>query len=553
MPPKRNRVQGGNARSRASAVPQGDRRRRARPESEDVTDQPAATRRRVEEARQPEWTMRSTVEGILLEGSTLKSNMGLNEFLRSYLGGTAAVDEDHNVTMQAFVRRPNAYVQDQQLLEGIINLTEYQELKIELDNRKILLEAINKLRHEGVVSLEQWRDYEGKDTVTPFPKAKINAVLTQVQREAKREAEERLRREEEEMQRRLQEMKFTISTTIEEVLFKGEFRYKEMKLNDFLLLRFGGKGVVDTNENVLLEEFFKEPARYIHDAGVLGEIRTTGAYLRIEGAVREEMDKDEDVRRLKQAGVSNLQKWSEAAAEVKENVHEITKSFLDSAFEEASNPMATVLPIKMEGYYESVYNARWSHVVEVPDDNGIGMKVEEGKPPQSWKYKEVGGTLEKDDGVQQSGTPRIRLMVFTSDKAWPYTWKEDEFIRDCYVNCEVDRVCQIVLDDLTEWFGTHVEEHFTPGRLLLIGTPGIGKSMNAGSYLLYQLLHCDAEKLPVVLYVLGHEAFLFEKTTQTVTKYMDESSIDRVLASLFLRGVNAYIIYDVAKEGRKPY
>ncbi|RNC35262.1 retrotransposon hot spot (RHS) protein [Trypanosoma cruzi] len=195
--------------------------------------------------------------------------------------------KEHNATMQAFLRRPNAYVQDQQLLEEILNLTEYQELKIELDNRKILLGAINKLRHEGVVSLEQWRDYEGKDTVTPFPKAKVNAVLTQVLREAKREAEERLRRKAEERRRRAQEMKFTIATTIEEVLFKGEFCYKEMKLNDFLLLRFGGKGVVDTNENVLLEEFFKEPARYIHDAVVLGEIKTTGAYLRMQGAVRE--------------------------------------------------------------------------------------------------------------------------------------------------------------------------------------------------------------------------------------------------------------------------
>ncbi|EKF99927.1 retrotransposon hot spot (RHS) protein, putative, partial [Trypanosoma cruzi] len=77
--------------------------------------------------------------------------------------------------------------------------------------------------------------------------------------------------------------------------------------------------------------------------------------------------------------------------------------------------------------------------------------------------------------------------------------------------------------------------------------------MNAGSYLLYQLLHYDAEKLPVVLYVIGNEAFLFEKTTKTVTKYMDGFSIQRVFASLFLRGVNAYIIYDVAKGGRKPY
>ncbi|EKG04927.1 retrotransposon hot spot (RHS) protein, putative, partial [Trypanosoma cruzi] len=143
-------------------------------------------------------------------------------------------------------------------------------------------------------------------------------------------------------------------------------------------------------------------------------------------------------------------------------------------------------------------------------------------------------------------------MVLTSDKAWPYTWNEVEFIRDCHVNCEFDRVWQTVKGDLNEWFSPHGGTDFTPERLLLIGTSGIGKSVVAGSYLLYQLLHCDAEKLPVVLYVLGNETFLFEKASRTVTKYMDEFSIDRVFASLFLRGVNAYIIHDVAEGGRKP-
>ncbi|RNC34788.1 retrotransposon hot spot (RHS) protein [Trypanosoma cruzi] len=144
-------------------------------------------------------------------------------------------------------------------------------------------------------------------------------------------------------------------------------------------------------------------------------------------------------------------------------------------------------------------------------------------------------------------------MVLTSDKGWPYTWKEAEFIRDCSVNCEVERAWQIVKGDATEWFSPRGETDFTPERHLLIGTPEIGKSMNAGSYLLYQLLHYDVEKLPAVLYVIGHEAFLFEKATQTVTKYMDEFSIDGVLDFLSDRGVNAYIIYEVAKEGRKPY
>ncbi|RNC33283.1 putative retrotransposon hot spot (RHS) protein [Trypanosoma cruzi] len=212
----------------------------------------------------------------------------------------------------------------------------------------------------------------------------------------------------------------------------------------------------------------------------------------------------------------------------------------------------------MEGYYESVYNARWHHVVEVPDGDerkktGMGMEVKEGKPEQSWTYKKSGQTFEKDDGVQQSGAPRPRLMVLTSDKAWPYTWKEVESLPDCYVNCEVDRVWQIVEYYLNEWFSIHGETDLTPGQHLVIGTPGIGKSMNAGSYLLYQLLHYDVEKLPVVLYVIGNETFLFEKSTKTVTKYMNGFSIERLFASLFLRGVNAYIIYDVAKGGWKPY
>ncbi|EKF98036.1 retrotransposon hot spot (RHS) protein, putative [Trypanosoma cruzi] len=188
MPPKRNRVQGGNARSRASAVPQGVRQRRARPESEDVTDQPAATQIRVEEARQPQWTMCSTVKDILLKGRTLSTNMRLNDFLRNYVGGRAAVDEDHNVTMQVFVQEPDDYVQDQRLLGRIFNLTEYREL----EERKILLEAVYKLHHEGVYSLEEWRDYyEGNDTVAPLARRKLKEVLTQVLTEERREAEEK--------------------------------------------------------------------------------------------------------------------------------------------------------------------------------------------------------------------------------------------------------------------------------------------------------------------------------------------------------------------------
>ncbi|PWU85990.1 putative retrotransposon hot spot protein (RHS) [Trypanosoma cruzi] len=118
MPPKRNRVQGGNARSRASAVPQGDRQRRAKPESEGETDQPAATHIRAE-SQQPQWTMSSTVKEILMEGSTSRTEMKLNDFLRSNLGGRGVVRRNGNVVMEAFVQEPDDYVQDQQLLRRI--------------------------------------------------------------------------------------------------------------------------------------------------------------------------------------------------------------------------------------------------------------------------------------------------------------------------------------------------------------------------------------------------------------------------------------------------
>ncbi|RNC51315.1 putative retrotransposon hot spot (RHS) protein, partial [Trypanosoma cruzi] len=125
------------------------------------------------------------------------------------------------------------------------------------------------------------------------------------------------------------------------------------------------------------------------------------------------------------------------------------------------------------------------------------MDAREGEPPQSWTYRAVGEFLEKDDGAQQSGAPRLRLMVLTSDKGWPYSWNTiRDSSKDLFVNCEVDRVWQIVKRDLTKWFSNfHLTFNPSPVPHLLVGTPGIGKSMNAGSYLLYQLLHYDIKKL----------------------------------------------------------
>ncbi|PWU82810.1 putative retrotransposon hot spot (RHS) protein [Trypanosoma cruzi] len=147
--------------NQASAVPQGDGQRRARSESEDVTDEPAATRRRAKEMHRPQWTLLSRVEDVMLKGSTLSTNMKLNDFLRNHVGGRAAVDEEYNVTMEMFVQDPDDYVQDQRLLEVILNLAAYREL-----------EAIYELHCGWVNFLWQWNIYERKDTTTPFARTK---------------------------------------------------------------------------------------------------------------------------------------------------------------------------------------------------------------------------------------------------------------------------------------------------------------------------------------------------------------------------------------------
>ncbi|PWU85514.1 putative retrotransposon hot spot (RHS) protein [Trypanosoma cruzi] len=491
------------------------------------------------------FTMSTNIEDVLFKGEFCYKDMNLNDFLTRELEGGGVVDANWNVLLREFLKEPARYIHDAGVLNEIKKTGAYARMEGTVREEMDLEEAVRRLHHERVVSLRQWKDHEGKYTVTPVTRRKLNEVLTQVLREEHREAEERARWD--------QQQVINLSAKVEDVLFKGRVRVKDMQLNDFLVMELDGMGILPANRNVLLRDFFIYPSRYISDVFLLLDIKASDRYKRMERAVRDEMDMEEDVRRLYEKGVDNLLKWSLATAEVKANVHNLTKRFLDAAFIELMSSMKMSAPIKLEGCYESVYNASWHHVVEVPGGEGTGMEVKEGKPEQQWTYKKVGNTLEKDDGVEQSGAASLRLMVLTSDKGWPYSWEQGvESLPDCYVNCEVERVWQIVKGDLTAWFSTHPGTYFTPKRRVLVGTPGIGKSMAAGSYLLYQLLHYDAEQLPMVAYVIGSQSFLFDKITKTVSVYMDDPRIDDVVNIFSLRGVKGYIIYDATLAFRQP-
>ncbi|EKG07637.1 retrotransposon hot spot (RHS) protein, putative [Trypanosoma cruzi] len=148
-------------------------------------------------------------------------------------------------------------------------------------------------------------------------------------------------------------------------------------------------------------------------------------------------------------------------------------------------------------------------------------------------------------------------MVLTSDKGWPYSWHMiQDFPKDFFVNCEVgevDRVWQIVERDLAAWLSNFdLTLNSSPVRRLLIGTPGIGKSVAAGSYLLYQLLHCDVEELQVVVHCFGDTMYVFDKTAKTVSKYVGNEISIVVLGGLWQCGMKGYVIYDVARKGTPP-
>ncbi|RNE97589.1 retrotransposon hot spot (RHS) protein [Trypanosoma rangeli] len=350
----------------------------------------------------------------------------------------------------------------------------------------------------------------------------------------------------------LQQPKWTLESPVRDILLEGSLAVK-LKLNDFLRGKFCGMGVVESNESVLMEEFAAHPTRFIDDTKLLDTIKTSESY-NLARCVMEwrkgaEMITMRDVAYLHGKGVSTLKQWWEFEDEGMGGTESRQK--LDRVLHEVRMRTILLKTQVLEGLYESVYNARWSHVMEAADvEAGMGLKVKEGKPPQSWEYKEEGGTLEIHNEKKRLHPPRLRLMVLSSERQWPYSWSRVEGITDCYVTAEVERVWKVVEGDLKGLFGTDGPKIFKTWRHLLIGTSGIGKSMAAGSYLLYQLLHYDAAKFHVVVYCFGRElAYVFDKTAQTVSEYKAEDDIMIVVKDLAQRGMRGYVICDAAMQG----
>ncbi|RNF04682.1 retrotransposon hot spot (RHS) protein [Trypanosoma conorhini] len=217
----------------------------------------------------------------------------------------------------------------------------------------------------------------------------------------------------------------------------------------------------------------------------------------------------------------------------------------------------TRLPLP-EGFYDSVFNAKWSHVLGHPGGEGeereLRMEVKEGQSPTQWWEFDLSGMFIKPlSDAEQFRPPRPRLMVLSSEKGWPYSLQDGTALADCFVTAEAERVWKRLNGFLRMLFRHSMGRDSEVERVLLLGTPGMGLSMTVGSYLLYQLLHYDAEQLQVAVYCLGGElAYVFDKTTQTVTEHEGAGSIVDVINGLAGREKKGYIVYDVSEEGAPP-
>ncbi|PWU89234.1 putative retrotransposon hot spot (RHS) protein [Trypanosoma cruzi] len=143
-------------------------------------------------------------------------------------------------------------------------------------------------------------------------------------------------------------------------------------------------------------------------------------------------------------------------------------------------------------------------------------------------------------------------MVLTSDKAWPYTWAGSEHICDCCVNCEVDRVWQIVKRDLTEWFSLTVDRVFAyeacvdwDARDREVDVPARTFSISCCT-----TMPRNSQWLRTLL---RNQYTCLTRLKNLVSELRNEDAFVGLLQYLTRRGVKGHIIYDVAKQGREPH
>ncbi|CCD19826.1 retrotransposon hot spot (RHS) protein, putative [Trypanosoma vivax Y486] len=225
------------------------------------------------------------------------------------------------------------------------------------------------------------------------------------------------------------------------------------------------------------------------------------------------------------------------------------------------------------GAFESVVNARWSHVLSGEAGMPHGMRVVDGLPENVWSYADVNySPLPLEVNRQAPRNGKLEIMVVSSEDGWPYTQFRNErrsvdsnagvgrggvlnapTSKAVYIRREVVRVWYIVEEKMRAWY---IERKLVkPRTCIVIGTPGIGKSFACGSFLLYQLLHYEGGLLDVVAYFIRDSAYVIHNARPgvpgSVVLYSDQRAAVLKIKKM-ASCKRGFVIVDISEKGEVP-
>ncbi|KAH8616178.1 putative retrotransposon hot spot protein 4 (RHS4) [Trypanosoma vivax] len=377
--------------------------------------------------------------------------------------------------------------------------------------------------------------------------------------------------------------RWTLSSRVRDVLLDGVPPPEEVLLSE-CLERVGCDERV-ANGNVRMDVVIQRPERFIPDADLremilsLPECQTYALVYRV-------------VPLLEGNGITNFQQWGGADENtdakravrnelVDDRLWNKTRGLLDAAFSVAKDAEARKRVVMSEseaavfvpGAFESVVNARWSHVLSGEAGMPHGMRVVGGLPENVWSYDEVNYSpwpLEVNRQAPRNG--KLEIMVLSSEAGWPYTRFKNErrsvknnagvgrggvlnapTSKAVYIRREVVRVWYIVEEQTRAWY---IERKLVePRTCIVIGTPGIGKSFACGSFLLYQLLHYEGGLLDVVAYFIRDGAYVIHNARPgvpgCVVKYSDQRAAVLKINEM-ASCKRGFVIVDISEKGEVP-
>ncbi|CCD20648.1 putative retrotransposon hot spot protein 4 (RHS4) [Trypanosoma vivax] len=376
---------------------------------------------------------------------------------------------------------------------------------------------------------------------------------------------------------------WTLNSSVADVLLRGAPPPEEVLLSE-CLERVGHRGT-DIDGNVRMDVVIQRPEFYIPDEHTrrrilcLPECQNCALVYRAVPLLRgkgiaglkqwDDADKNADAKRAVRDELADERLWSTVCG------------LLDYAFSAAKDAEAMRKIGKSEseagkvipGAFESVVNARWSHVLSGQEGMPLGMRVVDGLPENVWSYDEVNYSpwpLEVNRQAPRNG--KLEIMVLSCEDGWPYTQFRNEAANidnnaevgrggvlnaqkseDVYIRREVVRVWYIVKEKMCAWY---IERKLVkPRTCIVIGTPGIGKSFACGSFLLYKLLHYDGGLLDVVAYFIRDSAYVIHNARPGVPGRVVKYSDQRVAVLKIKRMASCkrgFVIVDISKKGEAP-